>query len=69
MVNILNLKDPAPFLIQQIICLYLGLNQGPSDPAADDIPMCHRASLAKQTTFIQKYLYDVKFSLLAVYSH
>ena len=22
-----------------------GLNQGPSDPEADDIPMCHRPSL------------------------
>ena len=37
MVYILNLKDPASFQIQLIFSLYLGLNQGPSDPEADDI--------------------------------
>ena len=25
--------------------LFQGLNQGPSDPDADDIPMCYHASL------------------------
>ena len=28
-----------------ILCLYQGLNLGPSDPEADDIQTCHHASL------------------------
>ena len=32
------------FLIHTIFSLYQGLNRGPSDPEADDIPMCHSAS-------------------------
>ena len=41
---ILNLKDPASFIIQYILGLYRSLNWGPSDPVAHDMPMCHRAS-------------------------
>ena len=44
MVYILNLKNPASFLIQIFFSLYQGFNQGPLDPEADDIPMYHYAS-------------------------
>ena len=40
-----NLEGPASFIIQLILSLYRGLNQGSSDPEADDIPMCHHAFL------------------------
>ena len=40
MVYILNLKDPASFIIQWILSLHLGLNRGHSDPETDDIPLC-----------------------------
>ena len=48
MVYILNLKAPASFIIQYIFSLYQGLNLGPSDPEADDIPMCHHASPSRR---------------------
>ena len=44
MVYIFNLKDPSSFTMQSILSLYQGLNQGPPDPEADDISMCHGAS-------------------------
>ena len=43
MVYILNLKWHH-FKFNKIYSLYVGWNQGPSDPKADDKPMCHRAS-------------------------
>ena len=43
MLHILNLKDPASFLIWQIFSIYQGFNREPSDQA-DDIPMCQCAS-------------------------
>ena len=45
MSQFLNLKYPASFTIQQIFSLNQGLNWGPSDPEADDIPVYQRASL------------------------
>ena len=45
MVYILNLKDPASLIIKHFFSFYLGLNPGPSDSEAEDIPMCHHASL------------------------
>ena len=46
MLYVLNLKDPpASFLNRYIFSLYQGLNRGPSDPEADDIPMRHFACL------------------------
>ena len=48
MVYILNLKDPASFIIRYIFSVYQGLNWGPSDPETDDVPMCHRASLRER---------------------
>ena len=32
-------------LILLIVSIYRGLNRGPSNPEADDIPMCHPASM------------------------
>ena len=52
MMYILNLKDPTPFKIRNIFSLHLGLNRGPSDPEADDMPMGHRASLINLITSI-----------------
>ena len=43
--NNLNLKDPTSFFMQLIFRPFQGWNRGPSDPEADDVPMCHRASL------------------------
>ena len=45
MLYILNLKDPHHFCFKKLLRLYWGLNQGPSDLEADDIPMCLHASL------------------------
>ena len=44
MVYTLYFKGPASFIIQYIFSLYRGLNWGPSDPEADDIPMCQYTS-------------------------
>ena len=51
---ILKLKDPASFLIQQIFSIYPGLNLRPSAPEADDIQMCHRASLNNKNDVTQR---------------
>ena len=58
MVYILNLKDPASFLIQLIFSLYQGSIWGHSDPEADDTPMCHQASLIARNsvTFLKLYV-------------
>ena len=45
MVYIYILKDPPSFIIEKMFSLYPGLNRVPSDPEADDIPMCNHASL------------------------
>ena len=42
---VLNIKGPAQFLYSNFFSLYRDLNWRASDPEADDIPMCHRASL------------------------
>ena len=43
--NMVNLIGSALFLIWYIFSLYCCLNWGPSDPEANDVPICHRASL------------------------
>ena len=43
--NNLNLKDPTSFFMQLIFRPFQGWNREPSDPDADDIPMCYHASL------------------------
>ena len=64
---ILNLIDPASFLIQKILSLHWSLKKTPSDPVADDIPMCHHASLVTQLITIirgwylgEKLLYTLR---------
>ena len=43
--NNLNLKDPTSFCMQSIFRPFQGWNLEPSDPEADDVPICHRGSL------------------------
>ena len=64
MVYILNLKGPAPFLIQYIFSLYQGLR---SYPEADNIPMCHPASFKHFCLHFRQKIDNFQIIILKVY--
>ena len=63
-VHILNLKVLASFPIQKMSSLYQGLNWEPSDPKADNTPMCHCASLLIKTLFLNLFFEHILHTLI-----